>query len=97
MSLADRDDELSKRKGQGYRDGLVYGESSGKLGRPSVGDVCMDKITVPADVVTAFEKRADSEGLPYPEAHRKALRLYAYGVDAAIDDEFARATGRIIE
>lgn len=97
LSLADRDDERSKRRGQGYRDGLAYGDASGKLGRPSVGDVCMDKITVPADVVKAFEKRADAEELPYPDAHRKALRLYAYGVDAAIDDEFARTTGRIIK
>jgi hypothetical protein len=56
-------------------------------GRPRIGDICLDKITVKRELKEAFEKKAKKERISIPEAHRKALRLYAYGTDIEIDLE----------
>jgi len=36
LSLVDRDDETSKQRGRGYRDGLVCDEVVGRRGRPPI-------------------------------------------------------------
>lgn len=38
LSLVDRDDDRSKQRGQGYRDGLAFEEISSRMGRPPMSD-----------------------------------------------------------
>jgi hypothetical protein len=97
MSLINRRDERSRQRGRGYRDGFAYDEAAARPGRPSVGTETLPSITVPRDLRAALEARAEALGLPVPDARREAYRLFAGGVDAAIDDDLARRTGRTVE
>jgi hypothetical protein len=38
LSLIERDDERSKQRGQGYRDGIAFEEISSRMGRPPMSD-----------------------------------------------------------
>lgn len=53
LSLADRADERSKQRGQGYRDALAFGYISSKMGRPPMSDEPTETVGVrlPASVV----------------------------------------------
>jgi hypothetical protein len=76
LSLTDRQDEACRQRGYGYRDGLAYSEVQGKTGRPSIGKICLDKITVSEEIKTGLEKRAEYEGISVPEARRQAYKQY---------------------
>ena len=71
-SLSDRRDERSKQRGRGYRDGIAFAEISGQIGRPRVGDECLEKITVPTELREAMEKRSEELGISMPDARRRA-------------------------
>ena len=53
LSLVERDDERSRRRGQGYRDGIAFEEISSRMGRPPMSDETTETVGVrlPVSVV----------------------------------------------
>ena len=54
LSLVERDDERSKQRGQGYRDGIAFEEISSRMGRPPMSDEATETVGVrlPESVVS---------------------------------------------
>ena len=50
-----------------------------KIGRPSVGEVMLNGIMVPANLKNEIEKKAAERGISVPEARREAYRLFVGG------------------
>lgn len=75
-SAANSRDESRKQRGRGYKDGLAFGEVSSRIGRPPVGDTVLDKLTVPSDLKSALEAKAEELGLSLPDARREAYRKF---------------------
>jgi len=69
-------DESRKQRGRGYADGLAFSEVTGRIGRPSVGDAVLDKITVPSELKSALESKAEELGISITDARREAYRLF---------------------
>jgi hypothetical protein len=76
LSAANSRDESRKQRGRGYKYGLAFGEVSSRIGRPPVGDTVLDKLTVPGDLKSALEAKAEELGLSLPDARREAYRLF---------------------
>lgn len=74
LSLVDRDDDRSRQRGRGYRDGLAFDEATGR-GRPSVGDTALPAIRVDAALAEALEAEAARRGVSVPELRREAYRI----------------------
>lgn len=47
-----------------------------KMGRPSVGDIVLNSLTVPEELRTALEKKAATLGISVPDARREAYRKF---------------------
>lgn len=70
------------------------------MGAPNkVGDdpVMLAPLRVSTRLKETLDTKAEEEGIKVSDARRKALELYICGVNAAIDDDLSRTTGRIVE
>lgn len=76
LSAANSRDESSKRRGLGYKDALAFGKVSSRIGRPPVGDIVLDKLTVPSELKSALEAKAEELGLSVPDVRREAYRKF---------------------
>ncbi len=94
MALVDSDDESRKQRGRGYRDALALGEISSRRGAPSkiADSVDLSPPRVSAKKAAEFHDKIKREKITQAEGLRRAVELYA-----AIDDDLARTTGRIVE
>jgi hypothetical protein len=76
LSAANSRDESRKQRGRGYKDGLAFGEVSSRIGRPSVGDTVLDKITVPGELKTALETKSEELRISLTDTRREAYRKF---------------------
>jgi len=76
LLAANSRDESRKQRGRGYRDGLAFGEVSSRIGRPPVGDTVLDKLTVPSELKSSLEAKAEELGLSLPDVRREAYRKF---------------------
>lgn len=76
LSAANSRDESRKQRGRGYKDGFAFGEVSSRIGRPPVGDTVLDKLTVPSELKSALEAKAEELGVSLTDARRAAYRKF---------------------
>jgi len=76
LSLINRKDDKSKQRGQGYRDGLLYGEISSKIGRPSVGNTTLPAITVEKELETKLKEKAKEFEISMAETRRMSYAQF---------------------
>jgi hypothetical protein len=48
----------------------------GRIGRPSVGDTVLDKITVPGELKAALETKSEELGISLTDTRREAYRKF---------------------
>lgn len=75
-ALVESKDKARQSKGRGYIDGINCVLQSGKMGRPSVGDVMLPAITVEEDTKKTLERIAEEKGMSVAEVRRDAYRFY---------------------
>jgi hypothetical protein len=100
LAAVNSEDKSRKQRGRGYSDGLAFDKISSRMGAPNkVGDdpVMLAPLRVSTRLKEALNERAATDKLDVSDARRKALELYVGGVNAAIEDDLARRTGRIVE
>lgn len=76
LALERSDDPARKQRGKGYRDAIEFGKKASRIGRPKIGDVVLDKITVPSELETALESKASTLGLTMPDTRREAYKQF---------------------
>lgn len=75
LSLINGLDDGRKQRGQGYRDGLAFGEISSKTGRPSIGPL-RDGLCISDEMWNALIKKAADRGIEPADARREAIQLW---------------------